>query len=429
MATLCAAARHNRDCHLDGDTRRVKSFTDDWADHYRFLHAAAADCVECTRYWLQNRADPLRGTINNPEYNALAFAKHRRAMRRTEALLLGEEPEPEESQQTWASDDAAARSFSFSNPPPPPLCPAATQDPYVHVRTMKKKRKKLESFKENLQTMEDDMQQHYMFLYAACDDCVPCVSSWLHKGVDPTKGSYNNPEWTAEAWAVWSQEQRNCHFLVREFRCLSVLRTAVAKQDSSGPEPSQALIALANAPAAGIWQDLDPSNPNDAEEEDEDGGSCEDWYVGESDSSKADDADEEGHGTSCEGRFRLLEERFVPAWMFAVAQEEGEQRPSAEAQAPGSERDSSQAQDEAVGRESEAVVWGLVANGAGAALCAIASRSLPGSVHRRVRCVSVSDTRFSQKGLPLLRVFVQENFAGQDADVQAGDAQGLQGRH
>ncbi|CAE7197776.1 unnamed protein product [Symbiodinium sp. CCMP2592] len=47
--------------------------------HYFFLYAAQENCTTCVQAWLSRNADPGRGTLNNPDWNALSFAKEAKA--------------------------------------------------------------------------------------------------------------------------------------------------------------------------------------------------------------------------------------------------------------------------------------------------------------------------------------------------------------
>ncbi|CAE7839243.1 unnamed protein product [Symbiodinium sp. CCMP2592] len=47
--------------------------------HYFFLYAAQENCTTCVQAWLSRNADPGRGTLNNPGWNALSFAEEAKA--------------------------------------------------------------------------------------------------------------------------------------------------------------------------------------------------------------------------------------------------------------------------------------------------------------------------------------------------------------
>ena len=65
----------------------------------------------------------------------------------------------------------------LGSPPLPLLCEAAKTNEFAHVSA--------ESSRQRIRQMQDeDSRQHYLFLYAACADCVQCVSAWLARGAD-----------------------------------------------------------------------------------------------------------------------------------------------------------------------------------------------------------------------------------------------------
>lgn len=86
-ARLCAAAQAKELAHCaPGFKNRFGADCEpavraEWREHYLFLHAVQADCLECVCFWINRGADLQKGTINNPAWNACEWAKTGRADR------------------------------------------------------------------------------------------------------------------------------------------------------------------------------------------------------------------------------------------------------------------------------------------------------------------------------------------------------------
>ena len=79
---LCFEAQNHAFVHVGkGSRKQVREKSPEECDHYKFLYAAAANCVDCCQYWLANGASTSRGTTHHPEWNAFAFAEHAGAQR------------------------------------------------------------------------------------------------------------------------------------------------------------------------------------------------------------------------------------------------------------------------------------------------------------------------------------------------------------
>ena len=97
MSQPCCAWKKDPHAHVTGDTRATRQkridglakLSDQELSHYYFLYAAAADCVECTKYWLQNGADTTRGT-KHMKYTAKEWAEWTKASEVLEILLSWE---------------------------------------------------------------------------------------------------------------------------------------------------------------------------------------------------------------------------------------------------------------------------------------------------------------------------------------------------
>ena len=78
----CAQAEQSEDFHCTTAYRKRfgegcnPAFCVEWREHYLFLHAAAADCLECVQFWVVRGASLTKGTINHDAWNALAWARH-----------------------------------------------------------------------------------------------------------------------------------------------------------------------------------------------------------------------------------------------------------------------------------------------------------------------------------------------------------------
>eukprot|EP00435_Cladocopium_sp_Y103_P022458 s4464_g5.t1 len=72
---LCSAARADYMVHVSDGRRRVKNMpAGDEKNHYLFLHAATANCVDCVQHWIERGVDLTRGSRSNP-FTAMDWAK------------------------------------------------------------------------------------------------------------------------------------------------------------------------------------------------------------------------------------------------------------------------------------------------------------------------------------------------------------------
>lgn len=121
----CPAAEQKADAHCDKSFRKRFGETADaaalkWGDHFLFLNAAQADCVDCVRFWVARGADLSLGTMNNSTWNALEFAKHGKAHRVLGFLQSLETAKSDADASKWGRPAAASSSPSGQPPPPPP---------------------------------------------------------------------------------------------------------------------------------------------------------------------------------------------------------------------------------------------------------------------------------------------------------------------
>ena len=98
MSQPCRAWQADPHVHVTADKRAARQkridglaeLSDQERSHYYFLYAAAADCVECTKYWLQNGADTTRGT-KHMKYTAKEWAEWKSASNVLDILLSWEQ--------------------------------------------------------------------------------------------------------------------------------------------------------------------------------------------------------------------------------------------------------------------------------------------------------------------------------------------------
>ena len=99
MSQPCRAWQADPHVHVTADKRAARQkridglaeLSDQERSHYYFLYAAAAaDCVECTKYWLQNGADTTRGT-KHVKYTAKEWAEWKSASNVLDILLSWEQ--------------------------------------------------------------------------------------------------------------------------------------------------------------------------------------------------------------------------------------------------------------------------------------------------------------------------------------------------
>lgn len=114
----CRGAQQDELFHVLADPSRdnIGAIPDiTWKEHYLFLWACSADCVDCVEYWIRNGADLRKGTGNHPGRNARYYAQQGEAVRTLAFLeecmkLQDAEVEPETMDGIWSENRASARS-------------------------------------------------------------------------------------------------------------------------------------------------------------------------------------------------------------------------------------------------------------------------------------------------------------------------------
>lgn len=137
---------------------------------------------------------------------------------------------------------------------PVAVCEKIANNPLGHIS--KNQRRRIASW---TQPEEQDRVQHYQFLWAAAEDCLPCVEYWLEQGADVFRGQETHPEKTALWWARECSATRVLPLLEqaaagnRVDKLHKIPRTqqtpASALKDGDAGEPEETL--------AGIWLDED----------------------------------------------------------------------------------------------------------------------------------------------------------------------------
>ena len=194
--SLCQRASEDAFVHVTADSkRRVKKMNSEWQNHYMFLYAAGANCVECVAHWLCQGADPRKGSMSQ-NWTAMDWAQHHHA--RDVKRLLTTELAKEESAKVRKveSSDTHGNVAPLPSASTWPLCPAAEQDRLAHVEQKK--------YKVKVEALVGDLQNRYLCMYAAEKNCVKCVQHWIHLGVD-VNATTKNQKHSVRDWAEWGQ--------------------------------------------------------------------------------------------------------------------------------------------------------------------------------------------------------------------------------
>ena len=250
--SLCQRASEDAFVHVMADgKRRVKKMSSEWKNHYMFLYAAGANCVECVAHWLCQGADPRKGSLSQ-NWTAMDWAEHHHA--RDVKRLLTTELAKEQSAKVRKveSSDTSGNVATLPSASTWPLCPAAEQDRLAHVEQNK--------YKVKVEALVGDVQNRYLCMYAAEKNCVKCVQHWIHLGVD-VNATTKNHKHSVRDWAEWGQATDVLAVLSMSEKSTKV---ELEKDDEETDELS------------GVWRDVE-SDADVLENLLQSGASCDFW--------------------------------------------------------------------------------------------------------------------------------------------------------